>query len=168
MPWEEFPMIWKTKSEWWVWLRGILRKGWSKSPVKLEFIKQNRQRILNEKGKEVWGGTCNVCKKQFVSKNMNVDHIVDAGKLTEMDDVVPFIKKLLMCSKSNLQYVCIPCHKIKNHSLRKGINIEDAKAEKEAISIIKNKKDKEFLIEKGIIPEKNAKLRREQIISFLK
>ena len=58
---EKYPHIWKSKSAFMSYLRGGIRRScWMKHPVKLEFIKNNRQRIPNPntKGKaaEVWGG----------------------------------------------------------------------------------------------------------------
>ena len=47
--WELYPEIWKTESEFMSWIRGGIRRIWSKHPVKLEFIKQNRVKIPNPK-----------------------------------------------------------------------------------------------------------------------
>jgi len=166
-PWKEYPRIWKSKACWFTWLRGLLRKGWSKSPIKIEFIRTVRKRIKTEKGREIWGGECNTCKKDFPAKMMNVDHIIDAGSLNDVSDITPFVMHLLMCPKSNLQYVCVNCHKIKSHADKKGISLELSGAEKTAIKIIKHKQDKEWIVQHGMIPESNAKKRREQIVKYL-
>jgi hypothetical protein len=70
--WELYPHIWSSESAYMSWLRGGLRRYlWSKNPVKLEFIKQNRIKIPNPnpkgKVKEVWGGVC-----AFTRPNMRV------------------------------------------------------------------------------------------------
>lgn len=165
-PWKDFPQIWKTEALYWAWMRSLLRKGWSKSPVKLEFIKQSRKRIVNARGKDVWGGECALCHKDFPAKEMNVDHIEDAGRLASIDDISPFVQRLLMCPISNMQYVCIPCHKIKSHSDKKKISYERATAEKQAIQVIKEKREKEVLTEAGITPGSNAKIRRDQLVEL--
>ena len=58
--WERYPHIWKTESTFLSWIRGNVRRNlWSRHPVKIEFIKNNRIRIPNPnpkgKAKEVWG-----------------------------------------------------------------------------------------------------------------
>ena len=77
-PWLEVGSPWKTESAFWGWVRGVLRKGWSKHPIKLEYIKRNRRRIKNPTGNprfpEVWGMNCTVCKKDHVQANIEIDH----------------------------------------------------------------------------------------------
>lgn len=165
-PWQDFPKIWKTEACYWSWLRGNLRRIWNHHPVKVEFMREKRKRIIGARGKEVWGGECSLCKKDFPAKEMQVDHVIDAGSLVSIEDITPFVTKLLMCSKDNLQYVCSPCHKIKTHSERKKISLSVASAEKKAIAILKQTKDVEWLREHNIVPESNAKKRREQIVNF--
>lgn len=165
-PWQDFPKIWKTEACYWSWLRGNLRRIWNHHPVKVEFMREKRKRIIGKRGKEIWGGECVICKKDFPAKEMQVDHVIDAGSLVSTDDITPFVTKLLMCSKDNLQYVCSPCHKIKTHSERRKISLSLASAEKKAIAILKETKDIVFLKEHNIVPESNAKKRREQIVNF--
>lgn len=61
-----------------------------------------------------------------------------------------------------------PAHKVKSHSERKGISFEDATIEKKAIAIINEIGDKEYLKSMGLPVGSNAKMRREQIINFLR
>ena len=68
----------------------------------------------------------------------------------------------------NWTLVCKPCHKIKSYSSRQGLTFDEAKVQKQAIEIIKSKKDKSFLESKGVTPASNATKRREQIIEVLK
>ena len=53
----EMSNVWKTESAFMSWLRGGIRRMWSKHPVRIEFMKQNRIRIPNPnksgKAKEV-------------------------------------------------------------------------------------------------------------------
>ena len=43
----EMSHVWKTESAFMSWLRGGIRRMWSKHPVRIEFMKQNRTRIPN-------------------------------------------------------------------------------------------------------------------------
>lgn len=65
------------------------------------------------------------------------------------------------------QFVCKPCHKAKTLSEKSGISYEQAVAEKQAIQIIKDKKDLTFLQEHGTIPARSQKARRQQIVNYI-
>ncbi|WEY17900.1 hypothetical protein OJIADAOI_00129 [Pseudomonas phage SPA05] len=69
----------------------------------------------------------------------------------------------------DLAVLCKPCHEIKTYAERYGLTLEEADIVKQAIAIQKQKGyDKVFLQEAGIKPASNAKLRKEQIIEYLK
>lgn len=154
------------------WLRGGIRRSlWNKSPIKLEFIKKHRKRIKNPnpKGKvaEVWGGTCVLCGGDFPQNQLEVDHIVGHHSLKDFEDILPFVLAISCASESDLQTVCKSCHRIKTLCERNGTSFEQARADKEAIAIIKDKKDLTWLEERGIVPASNQKKRREQIVQYL-
>ena len=90
--WELYPHIWATESAYMSWLRGGIRRYlWSKNPVKLEFIKQNRVKIPNPnprgKVKEVWGGVCALTGKTYPIGDMEVDHKEGNHSLKTLDDL---------------------------------------------------------------------------------
>lgn len=167
-PWLNYPQIWPTKSSFLSFLRGGIRRAlWNRSPIKLEFIKKYRRKIKNPnpkgKVKEVWGGTCNLCGNEFPSNQLNVDHREGQNSLRELSDLQSFMESIVLVQESDLQFVCLPCHKIKNLQERTGVDFETARVEKSVIEICKNKQDKQWLLDKGITPLGNAKLRRQQI-----
>lgn len=56
---------------------------------------------------------CNVCKKEFPSKEIQVDHIKPVvDPKVGFKDWNTYIKRMF-CSEKNLQAVCKPCHKEK-------------------------------------------------------
>lgn len=145
-PWEEDGSPWKTESQFLVWVRGVLRKGWSKHPLKLEYIKRFRKRITNPKNNprfpEVWGMTCSVCMQDKVQAEIEIDHISETGgTFKKLEDAYDYMKHLFMVNYSKMQAVCKPCHKIINHSQRKGITFEDAALEKKVIEFMKKSTD---------------------------
>lgn len=153
-PWLSFPDIWKNKAAWFTWLRGLLRRGWNKSPVKIEYLKENRYKIKNpaKKGKrEIWGADCEVCGDTFPMKDIQVDHKVEAGSLRDFEDIEGFVIRLLACDKGDLQLVCKPCHTIITHSQRTGMSFEEAKVDKQVIEKCNQpvKKQKKELLEAG-------------------
>ena len=173
--WEIYPHIWSSESAYMSWLRGGIRRYlWSKNPVKLEFIKQNRIKIPNPnpkgKVKEVWGGVCTLTGNTYVIGDMEVDHISGNHSLKTIDDLVPFVKGIVMVTLEDLQLVSKEAHKIKSYAEKQGISFEEARAEKTAIELIKKGVDKQFLIDHNVKAENigsTQAVRRKQIVEIL-
>ena len=140
-PWQEFYGILKTESSFWTYIRGVLRKGWSNYPVKLEFIKKHRKRIVNpvEKNRtrfpDCWGMTCALCNKDFAQKDIQIDHIGEGSSFTGLHDLEKYVSHLFLIGIDDIRSVCAQCHRIETHRQRKGITYEDAQIEKEIILI---------------------------------
>lgn len=171
-PWADFPEIWGTESKFMSWLRGGVRRSlWSRSPIKLEFLKSRKKKIANPnprgKVKEVFGATCEICKKDFPMKDIEVDHKKGGHSLRKLSDLQAFIEGIVCVTFDDLAILCKPCHKNKSHSERKGVSLEDATAERIAIALIRDKQDKQWLLDKGVTPASNQAARRTQIIEEL-
>lgn len=169
MPWETEGSPWKTSSSYFSWLRGGLRRVWNKHPHKLNLIKKHRRQIPNPNPKgnrpTVWGGDCSMCGGEFVERLLQVDHIEPAGSLTKVEDIQGFVERLLVVTEDSLRVVCVECNTALSLSERLGITYEEALVERKVIEVSKLKADKqrEWLIERGVEPASNGKLRREQI-----
>lgn len=175
-PWNEYPEIWKTESAFMSWIRGGIRRGlWERSPIKLQFLAKNRVRISNGtfKGtggeKTCWGAKCALCQETFKLKDIEVDHKLGGHSLRSLEDLYNFITNIVLVTEDDLQLVCKPCHKAKNHSERMGVSFEEAVAEKAVIAICKEgtAAQKDWLQSRGCAPSSNAKSRREQIKEIL-
>jgi hypothetical protein len=142
-PWEVLPSVWKTESSFWVWVRGILRKGWSRHPVKIEYIRLNRKRIINPKEKSrrahptVWGMTCEICQKDHAQGDIEIDHKGDSATFTGLSDTESYVKHLYMVDFESLRALCKPCHKIVNHSQRMGVSFKEAAVLKKVVASMK-------------------------------
>lgn len=172
-PWIEHPNIWKTRSAFMSFLRGGIRRAlWNRSPIKLEFIKQNRRKIKNPnpKGKveTVWGGTCALTGLEFPLNQLEVDHVVGNHSLNNLEDIQSFIENIVLVSFDDLQFVSKDAHRIKSYADKNKISFLEATYHKTAIELQKSKKDKEWLKQRGLNPASNADRRREQIIGELK
>lgn len=163
---------WRTKSEFYVWLRGLLRRGWTKHPLKIQKIVENRfkvdKKFKNGKVTQVWNCSCEICGVKGPQKDFQVDHIIPAGSLTCYDDVLGFLTRLLYVKPEDLRILCKQCNSTLAYADKQGVSFEEAAINKEAIRIMAQKKDKEWLTSKGRTPASNAKSRREQIIEVLK
>lgn len=170
--WEIYPEIWKTESSFMSWVRGGIRRSlWNKHPVKLEFIKRNRIKIPNPnpRGKvaEVWGGVCSLTGEVCVIADLEVDHKTGNHSLRSIDDLQKFVEGIVLITLDDLQFVSKKAHRIKSYAEKEGISFEQAKAIKEAIEMVKQKKEKQWLEERGITPSGNTASRRQQIVEYL-
>lgn len=142
-PWKVKGVPWKTESAFWSWVRGVLRKGWSKHPVKLEYIKQFRKRIKNPnpKGKtsEVWGMTCQQCGKDVVQSNIEIDHVGDNASFTGLHDAESYMKHLFLVDFDSLESCCKECHSIRSNAQNKGLTFEESRLDKLVIEKTKQK-----------------------------
>lgn len=68
--------------------------------------------------RQKWGYECNICKNNFKSNEVVVDHIIPAGALKDFSDLENFIKNLF-CETDNLQVLCNDCHDKKTRTERK-------------------------------------------------
>ena len=174
-PWEHPLSIWKTKSQYFVWLRGHLRNIWKDYPLRTEWKKtqlrpvrdeERKRKVFHPSTKSV--GTCYLCNNWFAGSKLEVDHKVKSNGCYDFDTAEEFLWHCAADDSSNWALVCKPCHKIKSHAEGRGITFEDAKAEKKAIEILNKKQDKQFLLDRGIKPAANQKLRRNQLVGFFK
>lgn len=169
----KYAHIWKTKSALLSWIRGGVRRSlWSKSPIKLEFIKNNRKKIPNPnpkgKVKEVWGMQCSLCGNDFPSNMIDIDHKGDSHALRGISDIQSFIEGIVLVTEDDLQAACKDCHKSRNHQQRRNISFEDAQIERICIDLIKKKLDHGWLKSRGVKSASNQAKRRIQIVNILK
>jgi len=156
------------------WLRGGIRSGlWKKHPVKLEFLKQNMEQMVNTNPRSkkrfpyVKAGRCAICKVLHKQTDIEVDHLTGNHSLRLLGDLQGFIEAMVLVTFSDLQLLCKPCHKIKSHAEKLGITFQHAAADKTAIELGKFKKDLAWLRERGIVPASSWPKRRIQIVEVL-
>ena len=169
----EMPHVWKTESAFMSWLRGGIRRMWSKHPVRIEFMKQNRIRIPNPnkngKTKEIWGGVCALTGELTPQTSLEVDHKKGNHSLRSIDDIQSFVEGILLVTFDDLQLVSKDAHKIKSHAEKHNMTFAEAKVHKEVIEICK---DKQKVVDKlsgyGVeyIPT-TAKARREMLTQIM-
>ncbi len=102
-----------TESGFWGMIRAALRQKsrWWK-PVK--DTKEAARRPYKGENKRIkWEYQCAKCKKWFPEKEIEVDHIIEAGSLRNGDDLKGFVERLF-CEGEGLQILCKnTCHKEK-------------------------------------------------------
>jgi hypothetical protein len=171
-PWESElgSKIWKNSTAFMTFLRGCFRLGWKKHPLRISVVNKKRKQIdnPNPNGKKptVWGFTCEMCHKDFVISEGQVDHITAAGKLQSKEDIQGFVERLMFVTEDDLRLVCKSCNNALAMAEKQGITFDVAVKQKQIISIIKAKEDKAFLESKGITPSSNAAGRRKQLEDY--
>ena len=169
-PWEQCPDVWKTKSMFFQWMRGQMRRAWSRHPVKVSYMSNHRTRVplgrvtaKNPKGL-VWGCECEHCHQQFKQTECEVDHIEQAGSFKDWTDLEQWMMKLMHINWDSIRVVCKECHRIISYAERMKITFEEAKLEKEVIAFTKHplKKQNAIIIACGftLLDVCNAKQRR--------
>jgi len=168
--------VWKSEAAFWSYVKGVLRRGWMRHPVKIEFIKANRVRIQSQQSKgsrEVWGMQCSCCKSTYPMRDIQIDHCSgDTARLTKLGDIQFAVEHLLLVSFSDLTSLCKPCHSTITLARDRGISFEEAGVEKQVISFEKLKAAAqtklltELQIESKMAP--NAKARAEAYRNYLK
>ena len=167
---DKYPHIWKTKASLMSYLRGGLRRScWMKHPVKLEFIKNNRERIPNPnpRGKvpEVWGGRCNLCKDLFVQSKLAVDHVREfSASLKDIKDIQTFVELISIVTEDDLQFVCKECHDTISYSQKQGCSFEEARVRKKHIEIGKEKRILEELELRGVLDVPRTKVAQNALL----
>ena len=168
----EMSHVWKTESAFMSWLRGGIRRSlWNRHPVKLEFINKNRKRIPNPnpkgKVKEVWGGVCALTGETHVIANLEVDHVQGNHSLRCIEDIQKFVEGISIITLDDLQFVSKEAHKIKSYAEKHNVSFEEARVEKKAIQLVKDKLDIAFLKDNNVEAATTQVARRKQIKELL-
>lgn len=165
-PWEIPNSPWKDEKAYLNWLRGSIRRIWSRHPVRIAYKQSLRYKApVGKNGKEVWVCECELCGKQ--SRETQTDHIHGGYGFKDWDSFTEWARMILWVSFDDIRELCIECHEIVTLSQRKGISFNESFANKEAIKIIKEKKDLTWLTDRGIVPLRSQKQRRTQIVEHI-
>lgn len=155
----------KSETAWWTWLRGSIRRIWSRSPVKIAYKQSRRYKApVGRNAKEVWVSDCELCGKQC--RDCEVDHIEGGTGFTDWTSFKQWQERILLVSFDDIRELCPECHGLVTYMQKTGLSFEEARAEKRAIELQKTKKDVQFLESVGIVPGKNATIRRKQLVEY--
>lgn len=103
----------KTEAMYWSYIRGVLRRGWSKYQLKNNSFKgqgEPNNEQFPTKAKTIY--PCNVCGRKFpksmsvnkkVKRLLAIDHIESAGSIYELEE---FVRKLFPRKQSDVQIIC--------------------------------------------------------------
>jgi hypothetical protein len=104
-----------SEAAFWGWIRAGLRKRsmyWK--PIRNALLEVQRA-YSGPNPRQKWEYQCHDCKRWFPKKEVEVDHIIEAGSLKCAEDLPGFVERLF-CEQENLQVRCHHCHDLKTHS----------------------------------------------------
>lgn len=158
---------WKDEKAYFNWLRGNVRRIWSRHPTRIAYKQLRRYKApVGRNNKEVWVSDCEMCGNQ--SRETEIDHIQGGYGFKDWQTFTEWSKMILWVTFDDIRELCTDCHAAVTLSQKLGIPLEEAFIEKKVIEICKSKKDKEFIKENGLIPESNANKRRDQVRGILR
>lgn len=164
-PWKIPNSPWKDEKAYLNWLRGSIRRIWSRHPVKIAYKQQRRYKApIGLKGKEVWCSDCEMCGKQ--SRTCEVDHLEGGYGFKDWQTFTEWVKMILWVTFDDIRELCEDCHSEVTLSQKLGISLIDAKVEKKVIAITKQsaKLIDTFLAENGEVNyNKNPASRRDAV-----
>lgn len=95
--------------------RSFLRRCWITYPERLIALNDAKRPYKGPNKLQKWEYQCNTCKNWFKLKEVQVDHIVACGTLSNEANSATFVARLF-CLKDGLQVLCKLCHQDKTNS----------------------------------------------------
>ena len=156
-------------------VRKAIDSAWMTAAHKLVFLEDRVIPDLDPTTRTKWLIQCNICGNMFKLNEVNVDHRIGEFPCTSREEFQSYLLSRLDVVFDDLQILCVDipkkghtgCHQVKTLAERLGITFEQALYTKKAIAIEKSKNTKIWLMDRGVVPAKNSKDRRTQIIKVL-
>lgn len=152
-------------------IRNAVREEWMKCDTKLAFIASSKVPDTDPNTRRRFKLQCNCCKQWFSESEIEVDHIVGEHSFTNLlGDLVAWINAILNVKFSDLQILCVECHKIKTRAEGAGVSTEEAIIMLKVDEVCRGAgcPEKKWLEERGITPLTNKELRKNQVRDFIK
>jgi len=112
-----------TEAAFWGMLRSGLRRQFRYWKPIIAAKKAAQRPYVGPNKRQKFEYQCNHCKKWFIEKNTQVDHVIPTGSLLSWEDVVPFIQRLIPEDIKSYQVLCRDCHLKKTNAERADRNI---------------------------------------------
>lgn len=160
--------------------RDAVRKKWMYCNTKLLFEELSKLEDNRHETRTKWVWKCNKCGDLVPKDHKDIDHVVGDTEFTDWSKAHEYAEAILDVKHSGLQVLCNSksknnCHATKTRAESLGLDwtTEEgwnrALMEQELTRIVDSKAagQKKWLEERGVIPEKNEPLRKEQIRKIL-
>lgn len=98
-----------SSAKFWGFIRSGLRNKASRWPPKYEVLAEAKRVYDGDNKRQKFEYLCVICKRYHPQKEVEVDHIIPAGKLSCFEDLPGFVERLF-CGKDGLRVLCKTCH----------------------------------------------------------
>lgn len=168
-PWEDPNGIWKSKSAFFSYIRGQLRRAWTHYPIAKKF-KDKACRPNRRRGRAKFVGECASCNATMAKSHLQIDHIIPAGSITSWETSGDFLRGLFTTS-DNMRLLCKKCHNMVTQMERFQCSKEEAIIRSKVVAFAKESpENQKTTLISNECPEhliKNAKSRRAAYHQFL-
>jgi 5-methylcytosine-specific restriction endonuclease McrA len=110
-----------TESQYWQQIRNCLRKAFQYWKPMMKALEKAKRPSKSSNAKLKWEYLCNSCSQWFPRKGVQIDHIIECGRLKAFEDLEGFITRLTPEDPDSYQILCIDCHKQKTKDYRNNV-----------------------------------------------
>jgi len=93
-------------------LRSAIRSAWNRFPSKWKVLEDACRPVTGKRHKKEY--QCNLCFCWFKKTEVEVDHKLPAGGFQNPHEFGEWAYNILTLDVSNLQVLCVTCHKMKS------------------------------------------------------
>ena len=167
------------------WWRTAVRQMFSNSIFYRKYIEDQSTLVKNENTRSmkrypmVKRFTCVICGEQFGSGGIELDHIDGGNTNKSLADADSFMKSIMFVTPDDIQVLCkdkhkvvnkkkvfvsFGCHSIKTLMQKQGCSFEEARARKEYLLIVKEKRTLEDLKQRGVLDAPRTKVAQNALL----
>lgn len=106
----------QSEAAYWGSVRSALRKAFRYWKPATQAKMKARRKYEGENKRQRWEYQCNHCKKWFMDKFTQIDHVTPAGSLKCPEDLAGFLERLT--PEKGFQLLCKGCHQLKTNMER--------------------------------------------------
>jgi hypothetical protein len=99
-----------SESKFFGFIRSALRSKMSRWMPKIAAKMKARRPYNGSNKQQKWEYFCVSCEGWFPDKEVEMNHIIEAGSLRSFDDLPEFVERLF-CNEDGFECLCKPCHK---------------------------------------------------------
>jgi len=154
-PWKDVPDLWKGEKQYLNWLRGQIRRIWSRHPIKHRYVAQRETPTPVEAsalhlpiGCALTARTkrlreCEMCKQWYPPSWLEVDHIHGGVGFDNYEEFLEWQERMLFVTFEDIRELCKTCHADVTLSQKLGCTLDAVPKERERIEFGKLKATKQ-------------------------
>ena len=98
-----------TDASFWAFIRSGLRAKHSRWAPRYAVLASAKRPYKGKNARQKFEYKCAVCKKYFLQREVEVDHLIPCGSLRSYEDLPGFVERMFV-EEEGYRVVCKPCH----------------------------------------------------------